>query len=44
MARKPKLTLHQQAEAIRRRDGGEAMREIARTFGVQHATISRLRA
>ncbi len=42
MGRKPKLTPHQQAEAIRRRDDGEALREIARTFGVHHATISRL--
>jgi DNA invertase Pin-like site-specific DNA recombinase len=42
MGRKPKLTPHQRAEAIQRRDGGEAVREIARTFGVHHATISRL--
>jgi DNA invertase Pin-like site-specific DNA recombinase len=42
MGRKPKLTPHQRAEAIKRRDRGEAVREIARTFGVHHATISRL--
>src|SRR5271166_1687629 len=42
MGRPPKLTPHQRAEAIKRRDGGEAVREIARAFGVHHATISRL--
>jgi DNA invertase Pin-like site-specific DNA recombinase len=42
MGRKPKLTPHQHAEAIRRKDGGEAVREIARTFDVHHSTISRL--
>jgi DNA invertase Pin-like site-specific DNA recombinase len=44
MGRKPKLTAHQRAEAIRRRDNGEAVREIARTFDVHHSTISRLEA
>ena len=44
MGRKPKLTAHQRAEAIRRRDNGEAVREIARTFDVHHSTISRLGA
>jgi DNA invertase Pin-like site-specific DNA recombinase len=42
MGRKPKLTLHQQKEALRRRDNGEPVREIARSFNVHHATISRL--
>jgi DNA invertase Pin-like site-specific DNA recombinase len=42
MGRKPKLTPHQQREAVRRRDKGEPMREIARTFNVSHSTISRL--
>ena len=42
MGRKPKLTPHQRAKAIMRRDRGEAVREITRTFGVHHATISRL--
>jgi DNA invertase Pin-like site-specific DNA recombinase len=42
MGRKPKLTPHQRAEAIRRRDNGEAVREIARTFDVHRSTISRL--
>ena len=41
----PKLTPHQQREAIRRRDReGEPVREIARTFNVSHSTISRLKA
>jgi DNA invertase Pin-like site-specific DNA recombinase len=42
MGRKPKLTDHQQREAIKRRDAGEPMREIARTYNVSHSTISRL--
>ncbi|MGE4048545.1 MAG: recombinase family protein [Acetobacteraceae bacterium] len=44
MGRKPKLTSHQRAEAIKRRDNGEPVREIARSFNVHHATISRLTA
>ena len=44
MGRKPKLTPHQRAEAIRRKDSGEAVREIAKTFDVHHSTISRLGA
>jgi DNA invertase Pin-like site-specific DNA recombinase len=44
MGRKPKLTLHQQREAVRRRDRGEPTREIARTYNVSHSTISRLKA
>ena len=42
MGRKPKLTSHQICEAIKRRDKGEPVREIARTFNVSHSTISRL--
>ncbi len=42
MGRKPKLTPHQKHEAIKRRDGGEAIRDIARTYNVSHSTISRL--
>lgn len=42
MGRKPKLTLHQQREAIERRDRGEALTEIARSYNVSHSTISRL--
>ena len=44
MGRKPKLTPHQQREAMKRRDNGEPVREIARSFNVHHATISRLAA
>ena len=44
MGHKPKLTPHQMKEAIRRRDNGEPMRDIARTFNVSHSTISRLSA
>jgi len=40
---KPKLTPHQQHEAIKRRDrGDETLREIARSYNVSHSTISRL--
>ena len=42
MGRKPKLTPHQIKEAIRRRDAGEPMRDIAKDFNVSHSTISRL--
>src|SRR3984893_3913256 len=41
--RKPKLTAFQIAEAIRRRDAGEAMTDIGRSYGVSHSIISRLR-
>jgi DNA invertase Pin-like site-specific DNA recombinase len=40
--RKPKLTAHQVAEAIRRREQGEAMTDIGRSYNVSHQTISRL--
>ncbi len=33
---------HQAKEAIKRRDAGEPMREIARSYNVSHSTISRL--
>ena len=43
MGHKPKLTPHQQREAIKRRDGGkETQGEIARSYNVSHSTISRL--
>ena len=42
IGRKPKLTPHQQAEAIKRREAGEPIREIARTYNVHNSTISRL--
>ena len=41
--RKPKLTSHQQREALSRRRGGEPVVEIARSYNVSHSTISRLR-
>ena len=40
--RRPKLTLHQQQEALARRANGEALVNIARTYNVSHSTISRL--
>jgi DNA invertase Pin-like site-specific DNA recombinase len=42
LGRTPKLTPHQQQEARARRDNGEALTEIARTYNVSHSTISRL--
>ena len=42
MGRKPKLTPHQRAEAIKRRAAGEPMRDIGKSFNVSHSTISRL--
>ena len=43
MGRPRKLTLHQQREATRRRDrGDETLAEVARSYNVSAATISRL--
>jgi DNA invertase Pin-like site-specific DNA recombinase len=42
MGRPPALTLHQRREALARRAAGEALTDIARTFGVSHTTIGRL--
>jgi DNA invertase Pin-like site-specific DNA recombinase len=43
MGRPPKLTPHQRREAIRRRDRGyETLADIARSYNVSAATISRL--
>jgi DNA invertase Pin-like site-specific DNA recombinase len=44
LGRPRKLTPRQQREAIKRREHGEAVREIARSSNVHHATISRLDA
>src|SRR5262249_4814680 len=44
MGRPFKLNRHQRQEALARRDAGEALTDIARTFGVHHTTIGRLRA
>jgi DNA invertase Pin-like site-specific DNA recombinase len=40
--RKPKLTPHQIAEALARRNAGEPLAEIGRSYNVSHSTISRL--
>lgn len=40
--RKPKLTPHQIGEAIKRREAGEALTDIGRSYNVSHSTISRL--
>ena len=42
LGRKPKLTAHQRQEALVRREAGEPLAEIARSYGVHHSTISRL--
>jgi DNA invertase Pin-like site-specific DNA recombinase len=45
MGRPPKLTPHQQKEAIKRRDhGDETLADIVRSYNVSPATISRLTA
>lgn len=43
MGRPPKLNAAQRREALTRRASGEPLADIARTFGVAHSTISRLR-
>jgi len=40
--RKPALTPYQRAEALRRREAGETLTEIAKSFNVSHMTIARL--
>ena len=42
MGRPHKLTPHQRREARERRDAGESLSAIARSYNVHHATISRL--
>jgi DNA invertase Pin-like site-specific DNA recombinase len=42
LGRKPKLTPHQVKEILRRKENGEAVREIARCYNVHNSTISRL--
>ncbi len=42
MGRKPTLTPHQQREAIKRREAGEPVPDIARSYNVSRWTISRL--
>jgi DNA invertase Pin-like site-specific DNA recombinase len=41
--RRPKLTAHQQKEALSRLLAGESARSLGRSYKVHHATISRLR-
>ena len=43
LGRKPKLTLARRREALARRAGGETIMDIARSYNVHFATISRLR-
>ena len=40
--RRLKLTSHQIQEALARREAGEALVEIGRSYNVSHSTISRL--
>jgi DNA invertase Pin-like site-specific DNA recombinase len=40
--RKPKLSEFQIGEALARREAGEALADIGRSYGVSHSTISRL--
>jgi DNA invertase Pin-like site-specific DNA recombinase len=42
LGRKPKLTPHQRKEVLERKENGEAVREIARSYNVHNSTISRL--
>ncbi len=42
LGRRPKLTPHQQREAIKRRASGEPIRDIARSYNVHNSTIARL--
>jgi DNA invertase Pin-like site-specific DNA recombinase len=44
LGRKLKLTRHQILEALARREAGEALADIGRSYKVSHSTISRLRA
>ena len=43
LGRRPKLNVHQRREAIARREAGEPIVEIARSYAVAHSTISRLK-
>jgi len=38
----PRRNTHQQKEAMARREAGEVLTEIARSYNVSHSTISRL--
>jgi hypothetical protein len=43
MGRPPALNRDQRREALARREAGEALTDVARTLGVSHITIGRLR-
>jgi DNA invertase Pin-like site-specific DNA recombinase len=42
LGRPYKLTLHQRREVLKRRETGESVREIARSYAVSPSTISRV--
>jgi DNA invertase Pin-like site-specific DNA recombinase len=42
LGRPHKLTLHQRREALQRKEAGETVREITRSYAVSASTISRL--
>jgi DNA invertase Pin-like site-specific DNA recombinase len=42
--RPPKMTAHQRWEALHRMDAGESIVDLARTFGVDRATLYRVQA
>lgn len=42
MGPKRKLTHHQRQEALARKEAGEPVRDIARSYNISHSTISRL--
>lgn len=42
MGRKPKLSPHQRREALQRKEAGENVTDIARSYNVSHSMISRL--
>ncbi len=44
VGRKPKLTPHQQKEALHRRQAGEPMRDNAKSYNVHNSAIWRLGA
>jgi Helix-turn-helix domain of resolvase len=44
MGQPSKLTPHQKQEAVTRRDAGETLTDIARSYNVSHTTIMRLTA
>ena len=40
--RKPRLSRYQIEEALARREAGETLTDIGRSYGMSHSTISRL--